>query len=226
MPRIFNPESLAETLWNLERVRLSGEQIDPSETDEALDWIIKRQKDPGRYGLGFAAPMEADYQTSTLPSGEKLHTRAGTAHLLGEEAFWALSKWRGPETPGVREGIIGILGRSRRFPSMADKGRYCCATCSLSLWRAIVASEIDEGKAFVHRGLSTVSMNRDGKLGWRNFPFGYTVFALSSLEHPIADVELKYAEGRIVRALRRLRPENDPFGLRQLGYKKALERLK
>lgn len=226
MPKILNSESLADTLWNLERIRLSGEQVNPSEINEALDWIIKRQKDPCRYGLGFAAPMEQDYLTSTLPTGEKIHSRAGAAHILGEEAFWALSKWRGPESPGVREGIIGILGRSRRTPAMADKGRFCCATCSLSLWRAIAASGIDEGKAFIQRGLSTVSLNRDGKLGWRNFPFGYMIFSLSSIEHPLADMELKYAEGRIERALRRLRPENDPYGLRKLGYEKALERLK
>ncbi len=225
MMKILDKKSLSLTLWNLERARLNGAKPSQKEVDDAIDWIIKRQKDPGRYGLGFAAPTEDDYFTSTLPTGERLHSRAGTAHLLGEEAFWALSKWRGPNTPGIREGLIGILGRAKRSPAQADKGRYCCATCSLSVWRAIMGSKLEEGKAFVHRGLSTLNLNRDSKLGWRAFPFGYTVFTLTSLEHPLADKELKYAAGRIERALRRMRPTNDPHGLRKLGYKKALERV-
>lgn len=225
MGNILDDNSLAQTLWNLERARLNGDAPDRKEIDEALDWIVKRQKDPGRYGLGFAAPTEEDYNSSTLPTGERLHSRAGTAHLLGEEAFWALSKWRSPNAPGVKEGLIGILGRSKRSPAQSDKGRYCCTTCSLSIWRAIIAAELKEGNAFVHRGLSTLSLCRDSKLGWRGFPFGYTVFTLASLEHPIADKELKYAAGRIERALRRMRPTYDPHGLRELGYKKALERV-
>lgn len=225
MCNVLDKNSLSMTLWNLERTRLKGEKTDPKEISETLSWIAKRQKDPGRYGLGFAAPTEMDYTSSTLPTGEKLHSKAGTAHLLGEEALWALSKWHGPEAPGIREGLIGILGRAKMSPSLSDIGRYCCATCSLSLWRAIMGSGLKEGKAFVNRGLTTLNLNRDSKLGWRSFPFGYTVFALASLEHPLADNELKYAEGRIERALRRLRPANDPHGLRQLGYIKALERV-
>lgn len=184
---------------------------------------MKRQKEPGRYGLGFAAPTERDYTSSKLPTGESLHSKAGTAHLLGEEAFWALAKWRGLDSPGVKEGLLGILGRARRSPAQADKGHYCCTTCSLAIWRAITASEFKKGIPFVERGLSTMSLTRDAKLGWRGFQFGYTVYALSSLEHNLADRELKYAGGRIERALRRLRKSNDPFGLRKLGYEKALE---
>jgi len=223
--KMLNQDSLALTLWNLEKARLNGDRPERKEIDEALDWIIKRQKDPGRYGLGFAAPTEKDYVSSTLPTGEKLHSKAGTAHLLGEEAFWALSKWRSPQSPGIREGLIGILGRARRFPAQADEGRYCCATCSLAIWRAITASGLKEGEAFVHRGISTMSLIRDGKLGWRGFSFGYTIYSLSSLELPLADKELKYAGGRIERALRRIRPTNDPHGLRKLGYEKALNRI-
>ena len=223
--KILNKDSLALTLWNLEKIRLNGVQPPLKEIDSVLDWIIKRQKDPGRYGLGFAAPTEIDYAISTLPTGEKLHSKAGTAHLLGEEAFWALSKWRGPDAPGIKEGLVGILGRARRTPALADKGRYCCTTCSLAIWRAITASNLKEGKAFVNRGLSTMSLNRDGKLGWRGFQFGYAIYALSSLEHPLADKELKYAGGRIERSLRRIRPQNDPHGLRKRGYEIALERI-
>ncbi|RKZ30567.1 hypothetical protein DRQ36_05100 [bacterium] len=223
--RLLNTESLALTLWNLERCRLNGDNPDQKDIDDALNWIIKRQKEPGRYGLGFAAPTEQDYISSKLPTGEKLHSRAGTAHLLGEEAFWALAKWRGPDAPGIKEGIIGILGRARRSPATLDKGRYCCTTCSLSLWRAIIASGLKEGLPFVERGLSTMSLDRDSKLGWKGFQFGYTVYALSSLEHPLADRELKYSGGRIERALRRIRRSEDPYGLKRLGYENALERI-
>ena len=222
---ILHTESLALTLWQLEKSRLNGSELPQDMVKEAMDWIIKRQKEPGRYGLGFAAPTEVDYKSSKLPTGEKLHSRAGTAHLLGEESFWALCKWGGPEMPGVKKGLIGMLGRARRFPASSDRGQYCCKTCSLALWRALAASGLEEGQPFLERGLSTMSISRDGKLGWVNFPFGYTVFSLASLDHPMADKELEYAAGRIERALRRLRTTQDPYGLRKLGYKAALERI-
>jgi len=223
--KILNTDSLALTLWNLESYRLNGSSPRQKDVEEALDWIVKRQKEPGRYGLGFAAPTEHDYDSSRLPTGEKIHSRAGTAHLLGEEAFWALANWRGTNLPGIRDGLLGMLGRARRFPAAADKGRYCCTTCSLAMWRAITAAKLKEGMPFVERGLSTMSLNRDDKLGWTKFQFAYTVYTLASLEHPQADKELKYAGGRIERALRLLRKSHDPYGLRKLGYEKALERI-
>ena len=46
--KILDKKSLSSTLWNLERVRLNGAKPNQKEIDEAIDWIIKRQKDPGR----------------------------------------------------------------------------------------------------------------------------------------------------------------------------------
>ncbi len=222
---ILHTDSLALTLWELEHIRLNSSKPDPQKIDEAIDWIIQRQKEPGRYGLGFAAPTEKDYISSRLPTGEKMHSRAGIAHLLGEEAFWALSKWRGPEKNSIRKGLIGMLGRARRFRAASDRGSYCCTTCSLALWRALIASELPEGLPFVERGLTTMNISHDDKLGWRGFQFTYTVYALASLEHPLADRELKYAAGRIERAHRRIRKSEDPYGLRKLGFESALKRV-
>ncbi len=222
---ILNSESLGETLWKLESVRLGGAKAERKSIDEALNWIVKRQKEPGRYGLNFAAPTEGDYTFAILPTGERLSSRAGTAHALGEEAFWALAKWRGAEKHGIREGMIGMLGRAGRSRPSADRGRFCCATCSLAFWRALSASQIAEGTAFIERGLRTLSLCRDEKYGWQGFHFAYAVFTLASLEHPLADIELRYSAGRIERALNRLRETHDPTGLRKLGYIAALSRI-
>ncbi|HHS50698.1 MAG TPA: hypothetical protein ENN07_06230, partial [candidate division Zixibacteria bacterium] len=81
--RILDSESLSITLWNLELARLSGTKPAAKRIDEAIRWIVKRQKDPGRYGLMFPAPTDEDYRSAMLPTGEKLHSKAGTAHLLG-----------------------------------------------------------------------------------------------------------------------------------------------
>jgi len=223
--RMLNKDSLAMTLWNLEKARLNGIRPKETEIDETLKWIVNRQKEPGRFGLGFAAPTEHDYSTRRLPTGEKIHSRAGAAHLLGEEAFWALAKWCGKDAPGLRKGLIGMLGRASRYPAYADKGKYCCGSCSLAFWRALVAAGIKEGESFVERGLLSMNLVRDGKLGWNTFPFSYSIYALASLNHPIADEELKYAQGRIERSLRLLRISRDPYGLRKLGFEYALERL-
>ena len=88
-----------------------------------------------------------------------------------------------------------------------------------------IRDRFPEGDAFIERGLSTMPLYRDGKSGWNSFPFAYAIFTLASLEHPLADKELKYAEERVERALKRLRLVHDPFGLRKLGYEAALERI-
>ncbi len=222
---ILNHGSLALTLWNLEHFRLNGSKPNQEKVDEALNWIVKRQKDPGRFGLGFAAPTEKDYVLAKLPTGENIHSRAGTAHLLGEEAFWALSKWRDPNKHSIQEGLTGMLGRASHFRAAFDRGHYCCTTCSLSLWRALIASKLPIGESFVKRGIKTMNLSHDNKSGWRGFQFGWTVYSLASLEHPLADRELQYAAGRIERAHRRLRKSNDPYGLRKLGYESALKRV-
>ncbi len=223
--KILDKSSLATTLWNLEKIRTNNTKYSQKEIDEALNWIIKQQKKPARYGLCFAAPTDKDYNSTILPTGEKMKSRACTAHLLGEEAFWALAKWRGPDATGVKIGLTGMLGRAGRYPASADKGRYCCSICSLAFWRALRASGLKEGQYFIERGLSTMSLIRDSKRGWKSFQFGYSIFALSSLEHPLADKELKYAGGRIERSLKHLRASSDPHGLRMFGFEQALSRV-
>jgi len=76
--------------------------------------------------------------------------------------------------------------------------------------------------SFLERGLSFMKLLRDGKLGWNNLGFPYAVFTLVTLDHPLANIELKYASGRIERSLKLLRPSQDPFGLKKLAFEAAL----
>ncbi|MFW6197181.1 MAG: hypothetical protein ACOC5D_07610, partial [Thermoplasmatota archaeon] len=79
-------DSLAETLWRLEEVRMGFAVMPRIEVNEALDWIQERQGMEGSYevkGYKFFAPAERDKEEVELITGEKFESTGGTDHILG-----------------------------------------------------------------------------------------------------------------------------------------------
>jgi hypothetical protein len=83
-------------------------------------------------------------------------------------------------------------------------GVYCCGTCSVALWRHLLASSAPEDQQRLENGLAELRRNRDGAGRWKRFPFFYTLLALGEMELPAAIDEIRYAEAVIERSLRRL----------------------
>ena len=63
-------------------------------------------------------------------------------------------------------------------------------------------------------GLEVLKAHRDGKAGWRRFPFHYTVLALSEMDGAGALAEMRHAAPRLERMLKRP-PGDGRFDLRR-----------
>ena len=91
------------------------------------------------------------------------------------------------------EGLLRCLERAAEDPRNSNPGLYCCGKCSVGVWRNLLAGGLDRREERLLRGASHLRLVRDGDHGWRKFPFGYTVLALSEMDTVEARTESKYA---------------------------------
>ncbi len=74
-------------------------------------------------------------------------------------------------------------------------------------------------------GVRQLKKRRDGKGRWRQFPFHYTLLALSEMDFPAAIREMKYAAPSCERVAKR-KPGNDIYAKRrQLLAMRILEQV-
>jgi hypothetical protein len=71
------------------------------------------------------------------------------------------------------------------------------------LWRNLLAGGLDRREERLRRGALHLRSMRDGKHGWRRFPFWYTVLALSEMDSREATAELSYAAPALEREANR-----------------------
>ena len=65
---------------------------------------------------------------------------------------------------------------------------------------------------------------RDGK-AWRRYPFYYTLLALTDIDHPMVDDELRYIAIECEKKLKRLKPKDALAERRIAVIKRVLERI-
>lgn len=191
---LVNPDSLALTLDALNDALFSNIPLSPAVRRDAAAWIAGRQGLPRSY-RGMPAPTDADFANGVkLFTGETISSRAGTAHILGEEACRALMLLK----PLAKDSEFALC-RGQAWlhePDMEGRGHYCCGVCSVALWRHL-ATMPDTTEA-LNEGMSRLSASRvDG--AWRPYPFWYTVLALTEVGTPAAIEELRYVEPRLCR---------------------------
>jgi hypothetical protein len=147
-----------------------------------------------------------------------IRTRAGTAHILGEEACRALILLD-VSLPGVRQalsrasaGMMARLGKARELAA----GTYCCGRCSVSLWRHLAAGGLKEvdPERLLTAGMKTLKSHRQGNGRWKRFGFYYPLLALSEIELPSAVNEMRYAAPACERYLKRP-PKDDQINQRR-----------
>jgi len=210
---LVHPDSLGDTLDAVNAALFYRLPLDETARREAALWIAARQGLPRSYA-GMFAPTPSDYALGALTfTGEPVVSAAGSAHILSEEACYVLFRLgvEAPEPRGAlqraRANIFRrIDGDSRPADSDDDHlpGVYCCATCSVSLWRHLLASGSASDLRRLDHGLAHLKRSRDGKGRWKRYPFYYTLLALSEIDLPAAREEIHYALPTIERALRRL----------------------
>jgi hypothetical protein len=220
---LLDERSLAVTLDNVSAALFEGRRIPDRDKKKVARWIAGRQGLPGSYA-GMFAPTPLDYEEGfRLFTGEPVRSGAGTGHILGEEACRALLVLAVPDRE-VEEALSrasrGIL---ERLPVRGvSKGMYCCATCSLALWRHLAAGGLDDGPWRLGRGIRTLKEHRDGRGRWLRFPFYYTLLTLTEAGTHAATDELRYAAPALIRAYKRNTGEGLHKGRQRLLLERAL----
>ncbi len=200
--------SVSQTVDAVNAAFFDGRALSAAERGEAARWIASRQGLPGSYGGTFAGFASERSKGITLFTGERI-TSASARHILGEEASRALRQLRVQDRrvtsalEAANEGLLRCLARAAEDPRKRNPGLYCCGKCSVGVWRNLLAGGLDRREERLQRGAAHLRSTRDHELGWRKFPFWYTVLALSEMESREAKAELKYAAPALERAASR-----------------------
>jgi len=219
---ILDPNSLVNTLDNINTRNLLGETISQEDGLEAARWIASRQDGKGAY-RGMFAPTEADFEQGIhVFTGETL-TCASARHIMGEEA--ARAAWLlGRQDAEVRAAYERGTAWMRVSAESYQVGTFCCGRCTLAFWRHYWVGDFRDKDALINRGVQTMKAERLGDGKWRRFPFYYAIYTLQELDLEAARSEIRYAQPAMARALRTKR-EGSFSQRRRLILENALGKL-
>lgn len=209
-------DSLGATLDAINAALFFSTPITQRDKTAAANWIAARQGLPKAYA-GMFAPTERDFQQGvTLFTGESVRSGAGTAHILGQEACRAMRSLGALSAKAAQALARADTGMAARLHASPDegRGRYCCATCTCSVWRNMLSGGLLPSEQFIATGLRQLALRRDGKGRWQGFPYYYTLLGLVEMPLPLAQPELRYAAAGLERVLRRKAAE-DKYALRR-----------
>lgn len=206
--QLIHAESLSETVDAVNEVFAGSGKLATGERREVALWIASRQGLPGAYANTFAAFDAERRRGIQLFTGERA-TSASARHILGEETCRVLHLLRVRDRVVQRaldaatEGLMLALERAACDPRGANPGTFCCGKCTVGLWRHLIAGGLDRQEERLSKGVDALRSKRDGRGGWRTFPFWYTVLALSEIDAPAAASELRYVSDKLTRTAAR-----------------------
>ena len=211
----LNSDSLARTLDAVHEAMFYGRAVGRGDKRDVVEWIVSRVGQPGSYA-GLPAPTAKDFVGGIkLYTGRRITSRAGTAHILGQEACAVLWRW-GSGNRHVRKALdTAAAGFMQRLGQSDNPGMYCCMTCSCALWRHLAAGGLDHSDKRLRSGLALLKERRTEDGTWRGFPFYYVLLALSEIDLPAARSELRYAVPRCERLLERKNTGSEPYASRR-----------
>ncbi len=215
--KLVYEDSLAATLDALNQVFFYGQPLLYAQREQAAEWIAGRIGQPSSY-WGLPAPTARDFaEGAALFTGERTNSRAGTAHILGEEACRALHLLGSRQAQVVEaQHRMQSQWRARLEQSSAVPGYngiFCCGRCTTALIRNLAAGGLPGSERRLAEALQALRAAReDGR--WKRFPYHYTLLALSETQLPAAVEELRYAAPGMQRSLSRLAGD-EPFTVRR-----------
>jgi hypothetical protein len=227
---LINQTSLSMTVDAVNGAQFDGRTLATADRGTVARWIAARQGLPGAYGGTFAGFPAERSKGIVLFTGERIAS-ASARHILGEEACRVLRLLRVRDRSITRaleaaeDGLMGCLARAAEDPRRQNPGLFCCGTCSVGLWRNLLAGGLDRQEERLQRGARHLRSVRDGEHGWRRFPFWYTVLALSEMGGSDARAELKYAAPALEAAAGRAVPSTVHARRRHELAARALNRL-
>ena len=230
---ILIQQSLAETLWRLEEVRLGFRKGSDADVEEALQWVLSRQGLEGSYG-GLFLPTKSDLAGVKLLTGE-LITSASLRHILAEEALRTTIVWNRRSSQAVRRAIenynLHILGKGnsevvdgkRIYTPSRETGFFCCCTCTPAFLRTLSVVRPEKWDEILEKGIGHIRKRRKSDGRWQSFPFYYTLLALSEMDIPSAKDELRHASKTAGKLVKRYRTKDDRMSrFRRLGLEAAI----
>lgn len=224
--KLIDHNSLASTIDAINDVFFNTQSLSKSSAAAVAEWIASRQGIPGSYANMFA-PTKKDFQNGlVLFTGEKVSTRAGTSHVLGQESCRALILLDAKSAKvdsALQTASAGFIERMKSYIER-NKGTYCCATCSCAFWRHLASGGLVNGEQILSAALRTLKSARDGKGRWKKFPFYYTLLVLSEIELPAARKEIQYAAPACERLLRRKTKKDKISKRRHILAQRVLEK--
>jgi hypothetical protein len=193
--KLINHNKLTSTIDAVNEAFFLKRSLSKSDKNQIAKWIASRQGMPGAYANMFA-PTKKDFQNGlVLFTGEKISSRVGVSHILGQEssrALLLLNVKSGGVKLALEKANAGFLEWMKKY-LMPKEGTYCCATCSCALWRHLSAGGLENGERILAAGIRTLKSLRDGKGRWKRFPFYYTLLILNEIEFPAARKEMQYS---------------------------------
>jgi hypothetical protein len=218
---IVHPGSLIATVDAVNEAFFQGQAVPKAEAAKAAAWIADRQGLPGAY-RGMFAPTGADFRKgATLFTGETMRSRAGCAHVMGEEACRALLLLGGGRR--AKDALSRATAWMAPQPDSPPPvpGWYCCHTCSVAMWRHLAVSPAPYAEEFLAGGIKVLKSRREKSGKWRGFPFYYTLLALTDIDLPGAREEMRFA-ARVCERLMKRPSRRDKFSRRR---RTVLERV-
>jgi bacterioferritin-associated ferredoxin len=207
--KLLNTKSLAATVDSVNESLFFGKAIPAAEKLKVAKWLVSRQGVKHSYA-GLPAPTDMDLNGIKLFTGEAISTRAGTCHILGEEALRILLLFNVKDA-SIKQAIERANASMVARINKPDAGGYCCGKCSVAMWRTLIAGGLDNQEARLANGLVSLGKYRDGKGRWGHYPFYYTLLALSEMDSRQAIAEMRYAAP----VLERMRRAEDIYSLRR-----------
>ncbi len=227
----LNTNSLFETVDNVSEALFFQKEITGDEKNGIIEFIIRQQDHPLAYYNTFA-PTEQDMKGDlVLFTGEKIKTKAGRRHMIGEESSRIL-RLIGQEKEEVQKalkiadnGILSCIEMVRNHPKYIH-GTYCCKACSTSLWLNLSSGGLRNDESMLTAGIRYLKHQRDRDGSWQGFPPNYILYVLNEIQNDLALDELKYAGPTVERRLKRLGSPESKFEVRKKAiYERILEKI-
>lgn len=225
---LINRHSLGTTLDSISEALFFEKTIPSEERTSAAQWIASCQGKPGAYA-GMFAPAEQDMAGIQLFTGERVRSRVGIAHLLGEEACRILTALE-VNDPTI-DAALGraIEGMIVRLAQSAQRGyslgSYCCSTCSTGYWRNLAINLFPRSEERLQLGMLALRQARRDDGRWHRFPFFYTSLVLTEIGLDFAKSEMLYAAPCWRRLLPRLTSAENPIVRRRAAVGQRLLEL-
>jgi hypothetical protein len=205
--KIVNPNSLSETLDNINEAFFYNKPLTTADKESAAKWLVSRRGKTGSYASMFA-PTQRDFSKGAkVFTGEPVTSNAAIGHILGEEACRVLIQLK-VKTPEVKDALKkatnGMLKRLYYDPTIRKlRGMYCCGICSASYWRHLAVGGLDHSEKRLVLGMKALRQHRKGNGEWHRFPFYYTLLALNEIDLKQALAEMQYAAPILEKYLKR-----------------------